>query len=412
MNWDTQHPQRRHGLPARRDLRGVESQLQWESNSTLHRRSAPQDAGVLETILSGGIMTRERASKHAKGVFPPCCIMPGCGAPVETTEHRLWHCMEHEHLRTDEFKRLRERIHLLQPCEINCGLATVTFPQGFDIISIQQVMLRVELNARRRLDELKHGYQGDDPQEEAKYYQICTGVSGVHGARKRLKRPAAARGHRRAQRNVPQNQHPPDQLHFTENDQRVRCLRCTRAAMRSHSTNWAAFWEAECHDVQADGRNLRGINVAAGRARRDQNRANQLLLDFAADHGVRPEDFSWHGDTHAPFTCLKCHLSWPFMVARRDRLARQGSCLLRRCKGNTRENDEQIQALGRMRPHRSHSIARSPDGRVVVCRTCGLYVTAVPPSTAHRIFRECRPLVGRPWEGITYHDWNWYQPHV
>ena len=358
-------------------------------------------------------MTRERASKHAKRAdFPPCCIMPGCDAQVETTEHRLWHCPEHEHLRTDEFRNLRERMHLLQPCEINCGLATTTFPQECDITRVQQVMLKVEIHARRRLDELRHGYQGDDPQEEAKIYQVSTGVSGVHGARRRLRRPAAAGGHRRAQRHVPQNPHPPDQLCFTYNDQRVRCQRCTRTALRSHSTNWAAFWEAECHDVAADGRNLRGINVAAGRAGRDQARANQLLLDFATDHGVRPQDFSWNGEPHAPFTCLKCHLSWPFMVARKARLVQTGTCLLRRCKGNTQENDEQIRALRRMRPHQTHSVAFSPDGRIVACRNCGLYVTAVPPSTAHRIFRECRPLVGRPWEGVAFQPWDWYQPHA
>ena len=158
---DTQSTHRRGGLPVRRDLGGVQHQLQWEANVRLLRQSSLQEAGILACILSGGIMTRERASKHAKRPdLPPKCIMPGCTCEVETTEHRLWHCPAHEHLRSEDFKQLRSRIDELEQCEINCGLSTNTFPADFSIAMVQRTMLSVEMHARAQLDVLRHGYSG------------------------------------------------------------------------------------------------------------------------------------------------------------------------------------------------------------------------------------------------------------
>ncbi|CAE7223269.1 unnamed protein product, partial [Symbiodinium sp. KB8] len=238
---DTQHVHRRHGLPQRRDLDGVQSDLAWDSNLRLLRRLPPHEEGVLQTILCGGVMNRRRVSQHAKRTdVTTQCLMPGCTCPDETTEHRFWHRSAHEHLRSEEFCRLRLHLPHMRPCEINCGLATTTFPAGFSVEKMQDTMLRIELHARQQLDVMKHGYQGQDPAEEQRFYQFSTGTSGVHGRRVQ-KRPAAA-GTTVRRAVLPQPPQTPHQLQFTqarqERDQ-AAANECMRRFAQLHGvTGW------------------------------------------------------------------------------------------------------------------------------------------------------------------------------
>ena len=308
---DTQHHERRHDLKPRKDLEGVQRQLRWDENVHLHRRLSPFDAAVLEVVMAGGIMCRERVSRHAKRfAISPKCVMPGCDCAIETTEHRLWHCPAHEHLRRESFNQLRARLHAMLPCEINCGLATDSFPAGFDVADMQYVMLQVELNARRILDEVKHGYEGDNSEEEQYYYVASTGVSGSHGAAAARKRPEGAPRPKAKPMARPAVPHPPAQLQFSGDGSRVKCFRCTHKANRSHSTNWRGFWEAECIDVAADSaaNTLRGVQMTQIRHVRDRAAEQQTLQDLASDHQVPVSDMLWSGDAHAPVTCKQCEV--------------------------------------------------------------------------------------------------------
>jgi hypothetical protein len=414
---DTQHVERRGGLPRRRDLAGVDTQLQWDANVRLIRQLAPQEAGVLQCVLSGGLMTRERASKHAKRPdLPPKCIMPGCDCDIETTEHRLWHCQAHEQLRSTAFKQLRTQLAALQPCEVNCGLATTSFPKEFNISEIQRVMLAVELHARSELDRLRHGYTGDDEEDERSFYAASTGTSGMHGARRNQERAAKGQQVKRTTYQPPPgNTHPPDRLSFTADDSRVTCLRCTRTAQRSHSTNWSSFWSAECHDVESAGMSLRAIAVGSGRRERDRAGERAMFASLAQDHQVPADQLAWSEHPQAPVTCLRCSLAWPFMVARRDRLKGCGASLIFPCTGDQAEGRRAAERVQAFQPHSSHDIVETRDRRMKICKACGFYMTDTPPprTPAYAMRSPCRGNFSRPWEGVTYHeDPKWYQPHL
>ena len=128
---DTQSTKRRGGLKRRNDLRGVEIGVQWAKTRLLGLQISPQEEGVWYSIIAGGILTRERLYRHGRlkglaGQNSAKCIMPMCiQNEDETREHRYWHCVQHEHLRSDEFKKMRLRLMDMHPCEKQCGIATL-----------------------------------------------------------------------------------------------------------------------------------------------------------------------------------------------------------------------------------------------------------------------------------------------
>ena len=65
------------------------------------------------------------------------------------------------HLRSPNFRAIRDTMELRHPCELMCGIVLNSFPLHFDTVDMQRCMVAIELNARRLLDERRA--TRDDP---------------------------------------------------------------------------------------------------------------------------------------------------------------------------------------------------------------------------------------------------------
>ncbi len=81
----------------------------------------------------------------------------------ETRLHRFWWCPHWEHLRSPEFRDIRDLYYNLLPaCVTHCGIA----PKGFDLFDVailQEVFLRIELAEASRWETWGEG--GPPPPE-------------------------------------------------------------------------------------------------------------------------------------------------------------------------------------------------------------------------------------------------------
>jgi hypothetical protein len=414
---------RRGGLARRKDLAGIERGVRWKDCRQLLLQVDPQREGVLCSILAGGVLTRERLFRH--GRLPGQngnCIMPLCSRDVlETREHRYWHCVQHESLRTGKFKEIRGRLATLPQCLIQCGLATNELEEGFNVLEVQEVMLAIELKAREVLDEL--GHQRDDGEEidaatRDENYKRCTGATGKSRSSGASGGGRAGGGEtdddddalggtkgggRRAKKwAVPELKHPPEEIEKKGEEGRIQCKRCGRKANRGHSSQWRAFWEAECIEVP-EGMKL---NVAASlTARKEQGKGKvgDMAKQLKEDHAV--EDFIWNGEVQSTVTCKTCGKSWPFMIMRRDR---NKGVIVDKCSGvriDIEDERGKLQNFAKSSEGKKgkHQWALAPSTAVLVCTKCGFYLCEAPVgSNASRSYacKPCGATLAKPWAGV------------
>ena len=208
----------------------------------------------------------------------------------ETLTHRFWTCAAHEHLRSPNFRAIRDTMELRHPCELVCGIVLNSFPLHLDTVDMQRCMVAIELNASRLLDERRA--TRDDPLA----HQRETGTSYSH----RKKRPSGVGS--KTEWKTPETTHAVQHLVFSQDGARVRCSRCTRVASKSHSGQWRAFWMAECIEVR-ENQNLRQIE---GSRSYWSGAGAEAMRDLVA-----VEDLLFSGNVQAPVNCRICRKAWP-----------------------------------------------------------------------------------------------------
>ena len=157
---------RRGRLRKRAEFEGVDEPIDWDRTRRLGSAQPPQEEGVWQTIVAGGVLTRDRLFRHGRLLAQDAqegrCVLPGCMEEVpETLTHRFWTCAAREHLRSPNFRAIRDTMELRHPCELMCGIVLNSFPLHFDTVDMQRCTVAIELNARRLLDE--RGATRDDP---------------------------------------------------------------------------------------------------------------------------------------------------------------------------------------------------------------------------------------------------------
>ena len=171
---DTVSTHRRGGLRIRRDMEGVELGVDWEKSRCKLDNLPPFEEGVMIDILAGGTITKERLVRH--GRLKNCgdkCTFPQCTTRErEDRRHRWFFCAQFENLRTDTFKKFRDREDELHECERQCGIVLDrSFWKG-DAEEIHGVLLNIELKARELQDaEAEAAAKGKDEEGTAKAYK-------------------------------------------------------------------------------------------------------------------------------------------------------------------------------------------------------------------------------------------------
>ena len=111
---------RRGRLRKRAEFEQVDEPIDWERTRRLGSALPPQEEGVWHTLVSGGVLTRDRLFRHGRLLAQDAqegrCVMPGCMEEVpETLTHRF--CAAHEHLRSPNVRAIRDTMELCHPCE-------------------------------------------------------------------------------------------------------------------------------------------------------------------------------------------------------------------------------------------------------------------------------------------------------
>ena len=91
-----------------------------ESTLALLNRTRGPDRRRLQTILSGSLMTRDRAFRRGKANSPTC---PWCSQEAEDQEHIFYRCWAWEELRDPELVSAMTAGPVCAPCTSQCGIA-------------------------------------------------------------------------------------------------------------------------------------------------------------------------------------------------------------------------------------------------------------------------------------------------
>lgn len=423
---DTISDHRRGGLPKRPDFEGVQEGVDWTATRAVFGELEAFDLGILTTILAGGVLTMERLIRHKRlpAAVSPNCRMPGCqlDAP-ETREHRIWHCSCHEHLRTQRFMEIRNRLAELRPCEALCGLVLIDSFWKADVKEVHRVLIAIEKAARGHMDaiadEVTPPPPTDDPDDAAPSSYRWRGGAGRPSAwQESARRPGTGKGGGKQPRALvqPASPHPPASLTFDNDEGTVTCSRCGRFSRRSHSTAWATFWEAECFELKAGRRHNTERMAQSYWANKGTAKKDALCEWFKKEHNAA--GVIWSGGILAPVTCTGCHNSWPFMILRRDK---QKGVTVEKCARTLKKADERKERLAHyLRQRSTHKWRMQPNGRMLVCERCGFYMHDVPAgSNASRSYasKPCGVDLNKPWQGVKFEvtkepngdeNWAWY----